>query len=60
MFLRFKTYLKLHDYQIYRIRLDNENEYIIIFFKRLAQSNIKQKFIIINNFEINEIIERFN
>ena len=28
MFLRFKTYLKSHDYRINRIRLDNENEYI--------------------------------
>ena len=42
IFLRFKTYLKSRDYRIYRIRLDNENEYIInAFLKCLAQSNIK-------------------
>ena len=28
IFLRFKTYLKSRGYRIYRIRLDNENEYI--------------------------------
>ena len=34
MFLRFKIYLKSYNYRIYRIHLDNENEYIInIFFK---------------------------
>ena len=61
MFLHFKIYLKSHDYRIYRIHLNNENEYIInVFLKYLAQSNIKQKFIIINNFEMNEIVERFN
>ena len=37
MFLRFKIYLKFRDYQIYRIRFDNKNEYIInIFFKYFA------------------------
>ena len=42
MFLRFKAYLKSRDYRICRIRLDNENEYIInVFFKCLVQSNIK-------------------
>ena len=61
IFLRFKVYLKFHDYRIYHIRLDNENEYIInVFFKCLAQSSIKQKFIIINNFEMNKVVERFN
>ena len=61
IFLRFKIYLKFRYYRIYRIRLDNKNEYIInVFFKCFVQSNIKQKFIIINNFEINEIVERFN
>ena len=29
MFLRFKIYLKSRDYRIYRIRLDNKDEYII-------------------------------
>ena len=34
MFLRFKVYLKFRDYRICRIRLDNENEYLIkVFFK---------------------------
>ena len=28
MFLRFKIYLKFRDYRIYRIRFNNENEYI--------------------------------
>ena len=28
IFLRFKIYLKFHDYRIYRIRFNNENEYI--------------------------------
>ena len=28
IFLRFKIYLKFHDYRINRIRLDNEDEYI--------------------------------
>ena len=42
IFLRFKIYLKSRDYQINRIRLDNENEYINkIFFECLAQMNIK-------------------
>ena len=42
MFLRFKTYLKSRNYQIYRIRLDNESEYIInVFFEYLIQSRIK-------------------
>ena len=61
MFLRFKIYLKFRDYQIYRIHFNNENEYIInIFFECLIQSNIKQKFIIINNFEMNKIVEHFD
>ena len=61
IFLRFKVYLKFRDYQIYRIRLDNKNEYINkVFLKYFAQMSIKQKFIIINNFEINKTIERFN
>ena len=34
IFLRFKIYLKSRDYRIYRIRLDNKNEYINkVFFK---------------------------
>ena len=42
MFLHFKTYLKSRDYRIYRIRFDNENEYINkIFFEYLIQINIK-------------------
>ena len=42
MFLRFKIYLKSRDYRIYRIRLDNENEYINkIFLKCLIQMDIK-------------------
>ena len=28
IFLRFKIYLKFRDYRIYRIRFNNENEYI--------------------------------
>ena len=37
IFLHFKVYLKSRDYRIYRIHLDNENEYIInIFFKYLV------------------------
>ena len=61
MFLRFKTHLKFRDYRINRIRLDNEGEYINkIFFKCFAQTSIKQKFIIVNNFEINEAAERFD
>ena len=32
IFLRFKIYLKFHDYRINRIRFDNENEYINKFF----------------------------
>ena len=61
IFLRFKIYLKSRDYRIYYIRFNNENEYINkVFFKCFAQMNIKEKLIIINNFEINEIVERFN
>ena len=42
MFLHFKIYLKFRDYRIYRIRLDNENKYIInVFLKCLVQLNIK-------------------
>ena len=42
MFLRFKIYLKSHNYRINRIRLDNENEYINkIFFKCLIKAGIK-------------------
>ena len=37
IFLRFKIYLKSRDYRIYRIRFDNENEYINkVFLKYLA------------------------
>ena len=37
MFLRFKNYLKSHDYRIYRIRFDNEDKYIInVFFECLV------------------------
>ena len=32
MFLRFKVFLKLRDYKIYRIRLDNEREYMFKIF----------------------------
>ena len=61
MFLRFKIYLKSRGYRIYHIRLDNENEYINkIFLKCLAQTSIKQEFIIANNFEMNKITERFD
>ena len=42
IFLRFKVYLKFHDYRIYRIRFDNGDEYIInVFFECFAQSGIK-------------------
>ena len=61
MFLRYKIYLKFRDYRIYRIRFDNENEYIInVFFKCFVQSDIKQEFTIVNNLKINEIVERFD
>ena len=61
IFLRFKIYLKSRDYRIYRIRFDNENEYINkIFLKCLVQASIKQKLTIINNLEINKIVKRFN
>ena len=61
MFLRFKIYLKSRNYRTYRIRLNNKNEYINkVFLKCFAQMNIKQKFIIINNFKINKIVKRFN
>ena len=37
IFLRFNIYLKFRDYRIYRIRLDNANEYINkIFLKHFA------------------------
>ena len=32
MFLRFKVFLELRDYKIYRIRLDNEREYMFKIF----------------------------
>ena len=32
MFLRFKVFLELRDYKIYRIRLDNEGEYMFKIF----------------------------
>ena len=61
IFLRFKIYLKFYDYRINHIRFNNKNEYINkIFFEYFIQTSIKQKFIIVNNFEINEIVERFN
>ena len=42
IFLRFKIYLKSHDYRINYIYFDNENEYINkIFFEYFIQSNIK-------------------
>ena len=59
--MRFKIYLKFRDYRIYRIHLDNENEYIInVFFECFIQSNIKQKLIVVNNFKMNETVKRFN
>ena len=61
IFLRFKIYLKSRNYRINRIRLDNKNEYINkIFLKCFIQINIKQKFIITNNFKMNKIVKRFN
>ena len=61
MFLRFKTYLKSRGYRIYRIRLDNEDEYINkAFLKCLAQAGIKQKPIIANNLEMNNAAKRFD
>ena len=44
IFLHFKIYLKSRDYRIYRIRLDNKNEYIIkkklnILFTRTSNKN---------------------
>ena len=42
IFLRFKIYLKFHDYRICRIHFNNENEYINkTFFKYFIQMNIK-------------------
>ena len=60
IFLRFKAFLKSRDYKIYRIRLDNEKEYMFkIFLNYLLQCEIRQKLTISENFEINEAIERF-
>ena len=60
IFLRFKVFLKSRDYKIYRIRLDNEKEYIFkTFLNYLLQCEIRQKLTISENLEMNETIERF-
>ena len=60
MFLRFKVFLESRDYKIYRIRLDNEREYMFkIFLNYLLQCEIRQKLTIFENLEINEAIKRF-
>ena len=60
IFLRFKVFLESRDYKIYRIRLDNEKEYMFkIFLNYLLQCEIRQKLTISENFEMNETIERF-
>ena len=60
IFLRFKVFLESRDYKIYRIRLDNEREYMFkTFLNYLLQCGIRQKLTISKNFEINETIERF-
>ena len=42
MFLRFKVFLESRDYKIYRIRLDNEEEYIFkVFLNYLLQCGIR-------------------
>ena len=42
MFLRFKVFLELRSYKIYRIRLDNKREYIFkIFLNYLLQCEIR-------------------
>ena len=42
MFLRFKVFLESRDYKIYRIRLDNEREYMFkIFLNYLLQCEIR-------------------
>ena len=60
IFLRFKVFLESRDYKIYRIRLDNEREYMFkAFLNYLLQCEIRQKLTVSENFEINEAIERF-
>ena len=60
IFLRFKVFLESRDYKIYRIRLDNEREYMFkIFLNYLLQCEIRQKLTVSGNLEINETIERF-
>ena len=61
IFLRFKIYLKFRGYRINHIRLDNENEYINkVFLECLAQTDIKQEFIIVDNLKMNKVVERFD
>ena len=60
MFLRFKVFLESRSYKIYRIRLDNEREYMFkIFLNYLLQCEIRQKLTVSENFKMNETIERF-
>ena len=60
MFLRFKAFLESRDYKIYRIRLDNEREYMFkVFLNYLLQCEIRQKLTVFENLEMNEAIERF-
>ena len=60
IFLRFKVFLESRDYKIYRIRLDNEREYMFkIFLNYLLQCEIRQKLTVSRNLEMNETIERF-
>ena len=60
IFLRFKVFLELRDYKIYRIRLDNKREYIFkVFLNYLLQCEIRQKLTVSKNLKMNEAIERF-
>ena len=60
IFLRFKAFLESRDYKIYRIRLDNEREYMFkTFLNYLLQCEIRQKLTVPGNPEMNETIERF-
>ena len=60
MFLRFKAFLESRSYKIYRIRLDNEKEYMFkTFLNYLLQCEIRQQLTVSENLEMNETIERF-
>ena len=60
IFLRFKAYLELLGFRIYRIRLNNGGEYMFkVFIDYLLQSGIKQELIVPDNSEINGAFERF-